>query len=81
MGSFSSESWVNIYQNRRCHIPQYNIHIGVFPNLFRNELTEMHSLLLMCVLQTALQPKMFPTKTARDVTLSTGRESDFLKGQ
>lgn len=50
MRSFSSEAWVNIYQNKCRHIPQYDkVHIGVFPNLLRNELTGMHSFLLLCV--------------------------------
>jgi len=70
VGSFSSEEWVNIYQNKSRHITQYDkIHIGVFPNLLRNKLIGMHSLLLMCVLETALQPTMFQTKVVRDVTL------------
>ena len=79
VGSFSSEAWVNIYQNKRRHIPQYdNIHIGVFSNLLRNKLTGMHSLLLQCVLADCIETQNVSNKSCKTChTISIDRVSDF----
>ena len=84
MGPFSSEAWVNIYKNKRRHIPQYdNFHIGMFPNLLRNELTGMYSfLLLICVLTDLIATQNDSNKCCKRChTMPTGRVSDFSKGQ